>query len=239
MPRQKPRRESMITRRVALMLGAGVLVATGLSAGVWALWLRPKAPPAATADQVYATVTNADPAKMSEAERTEWAAAVGDTISRLPPQEAGALLKKTFGDDAWRERFGALNPQDRRKLFGMVPEDQKVARLVDMVEKLKAMTPDERQAFFEKSRGFGPGGPGGYGSSPAGGGSASAQGQASGASSGQPSADAPAKKGRGAPTAQRVAQRIASTTPLQRCEFRQAMAALRAMRQQAGVGGAR
>ena len=47
MPRPKPRRESVITRRVVLGLGAGVLGAAGLAATVWAVWLRPKAPPAA------------------------------------------------------------------------------------------------------------------------------------------------------------------------------------------------
>jgi hypothetical protein len=249
--RKRPRRGPVLTRRRALRFGAAGLMIAALGVGAWKAWAWAKLPPASTAEEVYTAVTTTDPATLTDETRKEWAAHVGSALDHLPPAEFDKLLKKTADDATWREHFRAVDPEQRRKLRDMMSEDQRMAMMTQRLEQLKQMTPEERQEAFERFRGpggFGPPGQGGGGPGGRGGfGPPDREGSGAGPERGSEGPPAEARQGDGAagssgqpggrpaPTAARVAERLASKTPTQRAQFRQVFREMRKLREEAGI----
>ena len=189
----------MRTRRNIPLL-CGVVVLAGCAAMVWAVWCRSRPLAPTTAEEVYSAVTQLDPAQLTDAEREKWARRVGSAFDRLPPHEFEKLVQKVISDEAWHERFRALDPEQRRRMAEQISEEKQLEMLRQVLVVLKAMPPAARKALVQQARGRM-----------------------------RPQAGMPDI------TRERIAKRIASSTPTRRAEFIRSLRELRTMAEEAAA----
>lgn len=190
--------------RWKILLIAVSFVCLGATGWLVAGYLRPKPAPT-TAEQVVAAVMATDPAGATDQELDAWIKQVASLAERLPPHELQKLVEKALADEALRERFEALSPEERQKLANLISEEQRARMMAKMatgfVAMLRSMPPPLRKAALQQM---------------------------------QERRDAH-KAQQGKLSKERTAQWLAATTPTQRAEMVRAMRELRAMMKEANL----
>jgi hypothetical protein len=135
-----------------IMLGGGAVTIAVLGVVAWRVWRRPSSPPPpppSTAEEVYAAVTESDPAQLPEEQRDKWLVRAGSAFDRLPPHEFEKLVLKAKDDPAWHERMASLQPEQRRKMMDLVSEQQRMEMFLGVVETLKKMDAGTRNVMLQ------------------------------------------------------------------------------------------
>ncbi len=189
-----------------VLLWAGIALIPALAAAAWFAQPEP-VPPPSTATETMTAIESVDFEGVSDEKLIEWGETVASTIQRLPPHELQKFVGMAMANPKLRERFEKLTPEQRKRLEGIMSEEQRVRVMTDMaqgfVKTMKAMPAFARNAALR------------------------AMSERRKAHEG--------KSAHAAMTPAKMAQFQAASTPTERAKFIRAMRDMRVMMKEAGI----